>query len=37
MARTERAQGAFPDAKSLANSIVTGQSAEITTMRKPLG
>jgi uncharacterized protein (DUF305 family) len=37
MARTEQAQGSFPDAKALADSIVTSQSAEIATMRKLLG
>jgi uncharacterized protein (DUF305 family) len=33
MARTEQASGSFADAKALADSIVTSQSAEITTMR----
>lgn len=37
MARTEQAQGSSTDAKTLANSIVTSQSAEIATMRKLLG
>jgi uncharacterized protein (DUF305 family) len=37
MARTEQAQGSSADAKALADSIVTSQSAEITTMRKLLG
>jgi uncharacterized protein (DUF305 family) len=36
MARTEQAQGSFADAKAMAGSIVTSQSAEITTMRKLL-
>jgi uncharacterized protein (DUF305 family) len=37
MARTEQARGSSADAKALADSIVTSQSAEITTMRKLLG
>jgi uncharacterized protein (DUF305 family) len=37
MAKTEQAQGSFADAKAMANSIVTSQSAEITTMQKLLG
>jgi uncharacterized protein (DUF305 family) len=37
MAKAEQSQGAFADAKSLANNIVTSQSAEISTMRKLLG
>jgi uncharacterized protein (DUF305 family) len=37
MARTEQAQGSSADAKALADSIVTSQSAEIATMRKLLG
>jgi uncharacterized protein (DUF305 family) len=37
MAKTEQTQGAFADTKAMANSIVTSQSAEITTMRKLLG
>jgi uncharacterized protein (DUF305 family) len=37
MARTEQAQGSSADVKALADSIVTSQSAEITTMRKLLG
>ncbi|WP_329246267.1 DUF305 domain-containing protein [Actinoallomurus sp. NBC_01490] len=36
MAETEQAQGSFPDAKAMAKSIVTSQSAEITTMRRLL-
>jgi uncharacterized protein (DUF305 family) len=36
MAKTEQTRGSFGDAKALANSIVTSQSAEITTMRKLL-
>jgi hypothetical protein len=37
MARTEQAQGSSADAKALADSIVTSQSAEITTDLKLLG
>jgi uncharacterized protein (DUF305 family) len=37
MAKTEQAQGSSADAKALADSIVTSQSAEITTMQKLLG
>jgi uncharacterized protein (DUF305 family) len=36
MAKTEQAQGSSPDAKALANNIVTSQSAEITTMQRLL-
>jgi uncharacterized protein (DUF305 family) len=36
MAKTEQAQGSSPDAKALANNIVTAQSAEITTMQRLL-
>jgi uncharacterized protein (DUF305 family) len=36
MAKTEQAQGSAADAKAMAGSIVTSQSAEITTMRKLL-
>ena len=36
MARTEQEQGASPDAKTLAGSIVASQSAEIATMQKLL-
>ncbi|MGW3020477.1 DUF305 domain-containing protein [Streptomyces longwoodensis] len=37
MARTEKAQGASPDAKALADAVITTQSAEITRMNKLLG
>jgi uncharacterized protein (DUF305 family) len=37
MAKTEQAQGSSADAKALADSIVTSQSAEITTMQKLRG
>jgi uncharacterized protein (DUF305 family) len=37
MAKTEQAQGSSANAKTLAGSIVTSQSAEITTMQKLLG
>jgi uncharacterized protein (DUF305 family) len=36
MARTEQAQGSNADAKALAGSIISSQSAEITTMRNLL-
>ncbi|WP_433178021.1 DUF305 domain-containing protein [Actinoallomurus sp. CA-150999] len=36
MAKTEQASGSSADAKALASSIVTSQSAEIETMRKLL-
>ncbi|MCO6008008.1 DUF305 domain-containing protein [Actinoallomurus purpureus] len=36
MAKTEQAQGANPDAKTLAGSIITSQTAEITTMQNLL-
>jgi uncharacterized protein (DUF305 family) len=36
MARTEQEQGTDPDARALAASIVTSQSAEIATMRRLL-
>ncbi|MEV0399680.1 DUF305 domain-containing protein [Actinoallomurus sp. NPDC050550] len=36
MAKTEQAQGSNADAKALANSIISSQSAEITTMRNLL-
>jgi uncharacterized protein (DUF305 family) len=36
MARTEQAQGSNADAKAMADSIVTSQSAEIRAMRKLL-
>ncbi|MGW2586648.1 DUF305 domain-containing protein [Streptomyces virginiae] len=37
MAKTEKAQGVFPDAKTMADAIVTAQSAEIEQMNKLLG
>ncbi|MEW2414796.1 DUF305 domain-containing protein [Streptomyces sp. NPDC046866] len=37
MARTEQAEGVFPEAKTMAQAIVTSQSAEIAQMRKLLG
>lgn len=37
MARTEQAQGAFPEVKTMAQVIVTSQSAEIAQMNKLLG
>ncbi|GAB3958878.1 DUF305 domain-containing protein [Actinoallomurus acanthiterrae] len=37
MAKTEQASGSSADAKALASSIVTSQSAEIETMKKLLG
>lgn len=37
MARTEKADGAFPDATAMADSIITSQSAEITRMNTLLG
>ncbi|MEU9146325.1 DUF305 domain-containing protein [Streptomyces sp. NPDC048349] len=37
MARTERAQGAFPEAKTMAEAIISSQSAEIATMNGLLG
>ncbi|MEV7557675.1 DUF305 domain-containing protein [Streptomyces sp. NPDC089795] len=37
MAKTEKAQGAFPDAKTMADAIITSQSAEIEQMNKLLG
>ncbi|MBW5480574.1 DUF305 domain-containing protein [Streptomyces bambusae] len=37
MARTEKAQGAFPEAKTMAEAIITSQSAEIERMNKLLG
>jgi uncharacterized protein (DUF305 family) len=36
MAETEQARGSAAEAKAMAGSIVTSQSAEITTMRKLL-
>ncbi|WP_406858884.1 DUF305 domain-containing protein [Streptomyces sp. HUAS MG47] len=37
MAKTEQAQGAFPEAKTMAGAIITSQSAEIAQMNKLLG
>nr|WSS73683.1 DUF305 domain-containing protein [Streptomyces sp. NBC_01175] len=37
MAKTEKADGAFPDAKTMADAIITSQTAEITQMNKLLG
>ncbi|WP_418955295.1 DUF305 domain-containing protein [Streptomyces tritici] len=37
MAKTEQAQGAFPEAKKMAEAIITSQSAEIAQMNKLLG
>jgi uncharacterized protein (DUF305 family) len=37
MAKAEQARGEFPDAKSLAATIVSSQTAQITTMRNLLG
>ncbi|MFJ3921848.1 DUF305 domain-containing protein [Streptomyces sp. NPDC090022] len=37
MARTEQAQGAFPGARTMAEAIITSQSAEIELMNKLLG
>ncbi|RSS83098.1 DUF305 domain-containing protein [Streptomyces sp. WAC06614] len=37
MAKTEKAQGAFPDARTMAEAIITSQSAEIDRMKKLLG
>ncbi|HEY9368165.1 DUF305 domain-containing protein [Streptomyces sp.] len=37
MAKTEQATGAFPDAKTMAQAIITSQSAEIAQMNKLLG
>jgi len=37
MAKTEQSKGSSADAKALARSIVTSQSAEVTTMQKLLG
>ncbi|GAA4629375.1 hypothetical protein GCM10023196_049870 [Actinoallomurus vinaceus] len=36
MAKVEQAQGSNADAKALADSIISSQSAEITTMRNLL-
>ncbi|MGW9085162.1 DUF305 domain-containing protein [Streptomyces yangpuensis] len=37
MAKTEQAQGAFPAAKTMAEAIITSQTAEIAQMNKLLG
>jgi uncharacterized protein (DUF305 family) len=37
MARTEQAQGSFADAKTMAQAIISSQSAEIDQMKKALG
>ncbi|MGA5097426.1 DUF305 domain-containing protein [Streptomyces lavendulocolor] len=37
MARTEKAEGAFPDAKAMADVIITSQTAEIARMNALLG
>ncbi|MCJ1679096.1 DUF305 domain-containing protein [Streptomyces sp. APSN-46.1] len=37
MAKTEKADGAFPDAKAMADAIITSQTAEITRMNSLLG
>jgi uncharacterized protein (DUF305 family) len=37
MARTEKADGAFPDARRMADAIITSQTAEITRMKDLLG
>lgn len=37
MARTERAQGAFSEAKVMADAIISSQTAEIATMKGLLG
>lgn len=37
MAKTEKADGAFPDAKTMADAIITSQTAEITRMNDLLG
>lgn len=37
MARTEKADGAFPDAKTMADAIITSQTAEIEKMNSLLG
>ncbi|MFD9744798.1 DUF305 domain-containing protein [[Kitasatospora] papulosa] len=36
MAKTEKADGSFPDAKKMADAIITSQSAEITRMKSLL-
>ncbi|MCY0926183.1 DUF305 domain-containing protein [Streptomyces sp. H27-H1] len=37
MAKTEKAEGAFPDAKTMADAIITSQTAEIARMNDLLG
>ncbi|CAM5616547.1 DUF305 domain-containing protein [Streptomyces aurantiogriseus] len=37
MAKTEKTDGAFPDAKKMADAIITSQTAEITRMNDLLG
>ncbi|MEE1829674.1 DUF305 domain-containing protein [Streptomyces sp. SP17KL33] len=37
MAKTEKTDGAFPDAKKMADAIITSQTAEITQMNDLLG
>ncbi|MDG9714856.1 DUF305 domain-containing protein [Streptomyces sp. DH10] len=37
MAKTEKTEGAFPDAKKMADAIITSQTAEITQMNDLLG
>ncbi|MCX4696206.1 DUF305 domain-containing protein [Streptomyces sp. NBC_01408] len=37
MARTEKSQGSFPEAKTMADAIISSQSAEIDTMKGLLG
>ncbi|MET7911782.1 DUF305 domain-containing protein [Streptomyces avermitilis] len=37
MAKTEKADGSFPDAKTMADAIITSQTAEITRMNDLLG
>ncbi|MCB5163904.1 DUF305 domain-containing protein [Streptomyces bambusae] len=37
MAKTEKAQGSFPEAKTMADAIITSQSAEIARMNALLG
>ncbi|MFN1189962.1 DUF305 domain-containing protein [[Kitasatospora] papulosa] len=36
-AKTEKADGSFPDAKKMADAVITSQSAEITRMNSLLG
>ncbi|MFD6274638.1 DUF305 domain-containing protein [Streptomyces sp. NPDC060209] len=37
MAKTQKADGAFPEAKTMADAIITSQTAEIATMNSLLG